>query len=289
MDAPTVGFIGLGNIGQPIARRIAEAGFAMTVYDIADLSRRAPPAARRVRSVAEATAVDVLFLCLPSVQASASVVDEVLAAVSLPKILVEASTIGPVAARAAAAKLAAGGVTYVDSPVSGGVARAREGKLATMIAGSEEGIEQVRPVLEAYCDRIYRVGSEPGQGQAMKLVNNYASIVCMIGTSEAIAYGTTQGLAMKTMLEVINASSGQSFVSRTLFPSHIANGAFDSGAALGIVGKDLALFVDAARAAGSMCEIGRQTQEIFRRFAATVPSHDDWLRIYEFIRRGEEG
>ncbi len=288
MGTPAVGFIGLGNIGQPIARRIVEAGFTLTVYDLADLSRRAPSAARCVKSATEAAAVDILFLCLPSVQASASVVAEVLAAASLPKTLVEVSTIGPAAARTAAAKLTAHGVMYVDAPVSGGVARAREGKLTTMVAGSEVAIEQALPALEAYCHRIYRVGGEPGQGQAMKLVNNYASIACMISTSEAIAYGTTQGLTMKTILDVINRSSGQSFVSRTLFPSHIANGAFDSGATPGIVGKDLALFVDAARAAGSMSEIGERTHEIFRRFAASASPHDDWLRIYEFIRDGKK-
>lgn len=288
MSTPTVGFIGLGNIGQPIAQRIAEAGFAMVVYDIADLSRRAPSATRCAKSVTEVAAVDILFLCLPSVQASASVVAEVVTAASLPKVLVEVSTIGPAAAHAAAVACSAHGVAYLDAPVSGGVARAREGKLATMIAGSEVAVAQARPALESYCDRIYRVGSEPGQGQAMKLVNNYASIACMISTSEAIAYGRTQGLPMTIMLDVINGSSGQSFVSRTLFPRHVANGAFDSGATPGIVGKDLALFVQAAHNAGAMCDIGEQTHEIFLRFAATASPYDDWLRIYEFIRNSRK-
>jgi 3-hydroxyisobutyrate dehydrogenase len=285
MVTPTrLGFIGVGNIGKPIAARLAEAGYILQVYDAAGAGDRAPVGAVVAGSAAEAGRnAEIVFLCLPAFEMCEAVVEELLPALGGARLVVDTSTIGPNGAMRLAELLSAAGGSYVDAPVSGGVHRAYEGKLTSMIAGTADAVQRVRPAIAAYSSNLVSVGTRPGQAQAMKLVNNYASIVALLGTSEAISYGMSQGLEMSAMLAVMNVSSGQSFATSTHFPKHIVNGAFDSAAPGRIVGKDLKLFVSEAGKAGTSHSIGA---EALATFEAYLPGHldDDWLRIFEFIR-----
>jgi 3-hydroxyisobutyrate dehydrogenase-like beta-hydroxyacid dehydrogenase len=286
----TIGFIGLGNMGAPIAERIAGGGFDLKVFDVADAQARAPFAKEYASSAAGAgEGVDVVFLCLPAARISTAVAQEIAALGSnRPKVVVETSTIGPSAAREAAATLQAAGIGYVDAPVSGGVARARTGELSSMAAGSEDDIATASPAMATYAAHIRHVGPNPGQGQAMKLANNYASIATMLATSEAISYGLRQGLTMEGMLAVMNAAAGESFATKVHFPKHIVNGAYDSAAAASIVWKDLSLFVQEARGASSAVPVATAVRETFGRFMEDADPAADWLRVYEFIRDREE-
>lgn len=279
-----IGFVGLGNIGYPIASRIAGAGLPLTVYDIAAGAERTPKGAVLASSPEELVeASEAVFLCLPSVEAGRSFISHVAGASSRPNVIVDTSTIGPSGAESLARDLAAIGIDYVDAPVSGGVARAYQGTLTSMIAGDAKALERVTPWISAYSSKVVPVGAQPGQAQAMKLVNNYASIACMLSTSEAISYGLKRGLDMSAMLDVMNAASGQSFVSSTLFPRHIANGAFDSAAPARIVAKDLALFVREAGLANTAHTIGDEALALFEQYNPADPD-EDWLHIFEFIR-----
>ena len=283
-SAIRAGFIGLGNIGQPIAAQLASKGVALKVYDAAAPAERAPAQATVAKTAAEAAhEVDMVFLCLPSFEICRSVIGEIIAAPGAAPVVVDTSTIGPSGARALAEQLARAGKSYIDAPVSGGVHRAREGKLTSMVAGEAAAIARARPAIEAYSSNVIVVGSAAGQAQAMKLVNNYASIAALLSASEAISYGLSQGLDMAAMLAVMNVSSGMSFATQTHFPKHIVNGAFDSAAPTRIVDKDLSLFAAEAEKAGTARSLAEEARAIFAGFA---PGHadDDWLRVFEFIR-----
>jgi 3-hydroxyisobutyrate dehydrogenase len=289
MAKGTIGFVGLGNMGAPIAARIAGGGFDLKVFDVADARGRAPFAKEYAPSAADAAdGVDVVFLCLPAASISTAVAGEIAARGGNPKVVVETSTIGPSAAREAAAILQSAGIGYVDAPVSGGVARARTGELSSMAAGREDDIAIATPAMATYAANIRRVGPNPGQGQAMKLANNYASIATMLATSEAISYGLRQGLTMEGMLAVMNAAAGESFATKVNFPKHIVNGAYDSAAAASIVWKDLSLFVQEAGSTPSAVPVAAAVRETFGRFMQEADPAADWLHVYEFIRDSED-
>jgi 3-hydroxyisobutyrate dehydrogenase-like beta-hydroxyacid dehydrogenase len=280
----TIGFIGLGNIGRPIAAAMAAKGMPLVVYDVAAAAERAPEGTRVASDLRVLAAEsELVFLCLPSSDAGRAVAAEFAMAEKRPTHVVDTSTVGPSGAESLASEFAAMGVTYVDAPVSGGVARARTGELTSMVACSQQALHAVRPAILGYSSKIVPVGTTAGQAQAMKLVNNYASIACMLSTSEAISYGLSRGLGMDAMLEVMNGSSGQSFVSSTLFPRHIANGKFDSAAPARIVHKDLGLFVREVHQAGTAHAIADQALALFDAYEPASPD-EDWLRIFEFIR-----
>ncbi|MCO5064608.1 MAG: NAD(P)-dependent oxidoreductase [Rhizobiaceae bacterium] len=279
-----VGFVGLGNIGAPIANCIAKAGARLHVYDISPTPDRVPQDAISEASPRALGAnTEIVFLCLPSAEAGHSFAAEVATLESRPKIVVDTSTIGPSGAASLSRALAASGIAYIDAPVSGGVARAVRADLTSMVAGDPAAVEAAAPWIRAYSSKIVNMGAKPGLAQAMKLVNNYASVACMLSTSEAISYGLRQGLGMDAMLEVMNTSSGQSFVSSVLFPKHIANGAFDSAAPARIVAKDLALFLREADLAGTSHTIGDEALSLFTGYSPENPE-EDWLHIFEFIR-----
>lgn len=292
MNSPkaAIGFIGLGNIGKPIAACLATAGRSIHVYDTAGADGRAPEGAIVAASVADlASSAGIVFMCLPSFEICAAVVSQILAARRTAPVVVDTSTIGPSEAKELAGRLASSGGIYVDAPVSGGVHRAYQGQLTSMVAAARDVVDRVKPLITAYSSNVIVVGEQAGQAQAMKLVNNYASILAMLGASEAIAYGLSQGLDMASMLAVMNVSSGHSFATQTLFPKHIASGAFDSAAPARIVGKDLALFLAEARKASTAHRVGDEALALFKPFAQQH-AEEDWLRIFEFMQdRGAKG
>ncbi len=284
-----VGFIGLGNMGRPMAGHIAAGGHSMIAYDIAGTQARAPVSARCAGSIAQvATAASVVFLSLPTVTAGETVIEEIAASgAGAGTIVVDTSTVGVAAARAAHARLAEQGIEYIDAPVSGMVFRAEQGTLAAMVSGSEAALAEVRAVVSTYASNIYHVGTEPGLGQLMKLVNNYLAIASFVTASEAIAGGLQGGLDIETMLEVINASSGQSFVTSEVFPLYMVPERYESGAAAVTPTKDLALFVEAANEGQWPRALAHAALDVWQAFAERTPQADQ-SEIYPFVRDGGE-
>ncbi len=181
-----------------------------------------------------------------------------------------------------AALLAEGNLSYVDAPVSGGVAGARARTLAVMYAGADEACARVEPVLAGLSDRIRRVGDLPGMAQAMKLANNFLSATALAATSEAIAFGLSVGLDMATMIEVLNGSSGQSAATLDKFPNHVLSGRYDSGFTNSLMAKDVRLYLDEVEARDGAAAIGVVTTSIWERFASGEPGAD-FTRIYPFV------
>ena len=287
MSDEILGFIGLGNMGQPMARNIREKGHEMIVHDIAGTAERTPQGAEVAGSNRDiAQRAGIIALSLPTVEVNRQVVNEIAETGRAGSVVVDTCTIGAQAAAGNARILEAAGIDYLDSPVSGLKFRAEEGTLASMTAGANAAVERARPLIEGYSRVLFHVGTDAGQGQRMKVVNNALCISAYVTTSEALAYGESGGLAIDTMLEVLNASSGQNFSTSEIFPKYIATGDYDaSGADAHILEKDLGLFVDGANAEGSASAVIAKAYEIVAAFAEADPQQDQ-MRIYPFVRNG---
>ncbi|MET0728487.1 MAG: NAD(P)-dependent oxidoreductase [Acidimicrobiales bacterium] len=283
-----VGFVGLGNMGAALAENLVKAGHTVVCHDVAGPDR-APDGSAFVDTAAEVgRQAEVVVLSLPDGTVSEQVAHEILASSERRAThVVDTSTIGVRAAQTIAAALTEDGVAYVDAPVSGGVAGARARTLAVMYAGSDDACARVEPVLAGLSDRRRRVGDRPGLAQALKLANNFLSATALAATSEAVAFGTSVGLDMATMLEVLNASSGQSAATSDKFPNHVLTGAYASGFSNALMAKDVGLYLQAVEDEGVAGTIGAVTHGVWRRFSDAEP-HADFTRIYPFVQ-GSDG
>ena len=281
------GFVGLGNMGGPMAARVAAAVPGTLGYDAAGTAERAGPGLAACQSVAEiARRADAVFLSLPDGKVVAAVAEDIAQAPSRrATLVVDLSTIGIAAARAAAAALARHGIRYLDAPVSGGVTGAKRGTIAVMAAGAAEDVARVRPALDAMAKNIFHVGTEPGQGQAMKVLNNFLSATAMAATSEAVIFGEANGLNMKTMLDVLNVSTGQNTATSDKFVNRILTGTFDAGFAARLMHKDVALYREALEATGTAKEVGTLVEAMWQRVCEQV-GDGDFTCIYTHMKDG---
>jgi 3-hydroxyisobutyrate dehydrogenase-like beta-hydroxyacid dehydrogenase len=285
MTIDRVGFIGLGAMGSRMTANLAAAGFDLVCFDAAGTEQRMPKGAAAASSARDVAAgADVILLSLPDGAASAKVAHEI--AESRPRrvhTVADTSTIGVSAAKQVHERLRSAGLRYVDAPVSGGIAGAANATVALMFSGAVEDFQRLQHVLGAISKRCFHVGTEPGQGQAMKLLNNYLSAIALAATSEAISFGLTQGLDMKMMLDVLNASSGQNTATSDKFPNRIMPGLYDAKFLNTLLVKDITLYCENVAAAGTADSLGKAVLEIWRRFASAEPGAD-FTRIFPFVR-----
>ncbi|MGV3570671.1 MAG: NAD(P)-dependent oxidoreductase [Ramlibacter sp.] len=282
----TTGFIGLGHMGGALARRLAAAGFPLAVHDLAPAAC-APFAALGAAVCASAREVadraQVVFLCLPSVAAAQQVAQE-LAAGSAVRVVVETSTVGPASVREMAAVLSPQGIAVVDAPVSGGPRGAEAGTLSLMHAGTEMAVAAVRPQLQALAGRQFDVGAEPGLAQVCKLVNNAISAAAMVASCEGIVLGVQAGLDPGTLVAAVNAGSGRNAGTLDKFPRAILPGSFDYGGPLGLMLKDLSLFIAEAGARGLPAGMAQAALAGWSEAVARVGGEADYselIRPYE--------
>ena len=278
------GFLGLGQMGGPMAARLAASGVALAVYDKAGTQARAPSGVRHGASEAEIAALaDTVFLSLPDGGAVLGAIGALASApVRRARAVVDLSTIGISASEEAAGACAAADLAFLDAPVSGGAAGARRGTLAVMAAGKAELFESLRPAFLAMAKNLFHVGTRPGQGQAMKLLNNFLSGTAMAATSEAVIFGEANGLEMKTMLDVLNVSTGQNTATADKFPNRVLTGSFDAGFAAGLMHKDVRLYAENVRKAGTASEVSTLIEAIWRRVQAGGAG-TDFTRIYHAL------
>lgn len=246
-----IGFIGLGNMGQPMARRLIEAGHKLVVYDtrndaVAPLVALGAQLASSPADVADR--VETVMASLPSLQISEKVATGAGGVVHGKRIkrFVDLSTTGSTVAAKIAAALAKKGIVQIDSPVSGGVGGATKGTLAVMVSGPKAEIELVKDALTVF-GKVFIIGEKPGMAQTMKLANNFLSATAMAATSEAVAMGVKAGLDPRVMIDVINAGSGRTTASDGKFPQAILPRTFNYGFATGLMLKDVRLCVEEAK------------------------------------------
>ena len=284
---PTLGFIGLGNMGGPMAHNLAAAGHEVVCFDAAGTEALAPPGAACAGSAAAlADRARIVFLCLPDGPTVLKVAQEF---VDCPdravEIVVDSTTAGIADARAAHDLLAGAGVRYADAPVSGGTKGSKAGTLAMMVAAADDLYAEIEPYLRPMAANARQVGTRPGQGMAMKLLNNFLSATSMAATSEAVAFGVSQGLDMMTILETVNVSTGRNTATEDKFPNRIATGAFDAGFATRLMAKDLRLYEESVSAAGAPARLAGQLRDIWDGMEAAHPD-SDFTEIYKHVRDG---
>jgi 3-hydroxyisobutyrate dehydrogenase-like beta-hydroxyacid dehydrogenase len=278
-----IGFIGLGNIGGPIAGRLAEAGTELVVFDL-DRARMEPllaAGARAADSVADvAGRAETVLTSLPNPAALEAVAlgADGLTAGDRVRRLVDLSTVGPEVSRRVAAGLAEHSIALVDAPVSGGAAGAEKGTLAVMVAGAAAEREAVERLL-THLGRPIAVGEEPGLGQVTKLLNNYLAATALAATSEAFVYGVKSGLDPEVMVDVVNAASGRNSASQDKFPRSILPGTFDYGFATGLMAKDIGLFLADAEAQGVPLWVGSAVREVWRFAADQLGPDSDFTEV----------
>jgi 3-hydroxyisobutyrate dehydrogenase-like beta-hydroxyacid dehydrogenase len=270
-------------MGRVLAANLVSAGHGVLATDLAGPDH-CPEGATFVPGVsAVAREAEAVVLSLPDGDASEQVAADIGATTGrVTTHVVDTSTVGVAAARAIDVLLAEVGVAYVDAPVSGGVAGARARTLVVMYAAPEAVCEVVEPVLAGLSDRRRWVGVQAGMAQALKLANNFLSAVALAATSEAVAFGRSVGLDMATMLDVLNASSGQSAAARDKFPDHVLTGRYAAGFTNNLMAKDLRLYLHAVEAEDSPAVLGPLTAAVWDRFAAAEPGAD-FTRIYPFV------
>jgi len=263
MAKERLGFIGVGRMGDPMARNLLSAGFELTIYDTSAAAIEPLKAlgAQVAKSPLEvASAAEIVIVSLPTPAIVQKVALEISSG-SRMKIFIDVSTTGPKVAGEVAAALSAKGITAVDAPVSGGVGGARKGTLAVMLACPQNLVERVRPVLEPI-GKIFFLGEHPGSGQLMKLANNMLSAAALAVTSEVMVMGVKGGLDPQVMLEVINSGTGRNSASVDKFPKAILPRTFDFGFAIGLLLKDVKLCTDEAAGLGVPMICGNAIREL---------------------------
>jgi len=285
MNNSPIGFIGLGNMGAPMVANLAGAGWSLIVHDAAGTRDRAPADTTVAQSVAEVAGQAVtILLSLPDSAVVDAVADAIVSAPSaVTKRVVDTSTIGIAQARRIHGKLAAAGIEYVDAPVSGGVAGARAGTVSIMVSGPAPSLEELRPMLEGFTGNVFHVGVEPGQGQTMKLLNNFLSGTAMAATSEAVAFGESQGLGLALMLDVLNVSTGRNTATADKFVNRILTETFDAGFSGEQMNKDLGLYREGLAETGGADPVSGAVAGLWRRFLE-AKTNTDITHVYPFIK-----
>jgi hypothetical protein len=271
-----IGFIGLGKMGFPMARRLIEAKHQLVVFDqrkeamdkLVALGAQAVDSPRQVADRAES-----VLASLPSLQASLEVAtgkDGVIEGKRI-KRFIDLSTVGSRIAVRIHDLLAKRDIVQLDSPVSGGVGGAEKGTLAVMVSGPRQDFDAVKPALEVI-GKVFFIGEKPGSAQTMKLANNLLSATAVVATSEAVVMGVKSGLDPAVMIEVINSGSGMNTASRDKFPRAILPRTFDFGFATGLMVKDVRLCLEEAKSLGLSMEVaeavGRLWEVVIREMGA---------------------
>jgi 3-hydroxyisobutyrate dehydrogenase len=255
-DIRTVGFIGIGNMGRPMAANLVKGGYQVVVHDLD--GKRAQDVASAIGAKAAASlsdlgkSADAIVTMLPTgKEVRACLLDAEGGALTanLPKgaLVIDMSSADPVGSRQTHADLAKRGLAFVDAPVSGGVPRATDGSLAIMIGGDAAAVAAAKPVLSKMGQRLFEVGG-PGNGHAMKALNNFVAGSAFIAVSEALLVGEKFGLDPTTMIDIMNVSTGKSFNTEMVAKQHLVSRQFASGFALGLLAKDVGIAADLARA-----------------------------------------
>lgn len=282
---PALGFIGLGQMGNPMAANIAKAGFDPLCFDNAGTIERTPEQAKPATSLAQVAAQsDTIFLSLPNGAIVQSVIEQIIDSPDRrTSVIIDLSTTGPKAARTAADTLDKAGIEFIDAPVSGGRAGAIAATVTLIWAGSKAQLDRHSAIIDAFCGNPFHVGEKAGQGQALKLLNNFLSATAMAATSEAILFGLAHGLDMKTMLDVVNVSTGQNTATRDKFPQRILTGTYDAGFFAEHLNKDVQLYINEVHDAATPANVGDTVSEIWQSGTDSFAPGTDFTRIFEFI------
>jgi 3-hydroxyisobutyrate dehydrogenase-like beta-hydroxyacid dehydrogenase len=286
-----VGYLGVGNMGQPMAGKLLDGGHGLTVYDINEAAME-PLLLRQARRAASpkelADLCEIVFVSLPTLTAFRAAVSEAegLVAGGAMQVLVNTCTVGVPFLREIEAAVAPKGVKIVDCPISGGPAGARAGTLSVMVSGDPTVVERVRPLISLWGKTLTIAGDKPGAAQVLKLTNNILFAVSLAATSEAFVMGAKGGLDPEVMVKAINAGSGQNGATQTVMPTSVLDRSFHYGAALHILMKDIDLAIAQGEDLGVPMWVCQAARLVYKQAIYNGAADDDISTLLRHVERG---
>lgn len=284
------GFLGVGNMGLPMAGKLLDGGYDLMVYDIREAAMQ-PLLERQARRAASpkdlADRCEIVFVSLPTLAAFRAVAfgEDGLVHGKAMKVLVNTCTVGVPFVQEIEQAMAAQGVTVVDCPISGGPPGARAGTLSVMVAGDPTVVERVRPMISLWGRTLTVAGNKPGAAQVLKLTNNILSAVALAATAEAFVMGAKGGLDPEVMLAAINAGSGQNSATQAKFPMAVLTRSFDFGAEMHILMKDIDLAIAQGEALGVPMWVCQAARLVFKHAMHKGAAHEDLTAIVKYVER----
>jgi len=287
----TIGFLGLGILGGPMAANLVAAGHTVHGFDpVPDLRAAVETKGVKVFDSGAAAVADaeVVITSLPNGVIVKSCYDEVLPAAKAGALFIDTSTISVADARDIHKQATERGLAQLDAPVSGGVKGATAGTLAFMVGGEDDAVSRAQPVLEPLASKIIHCGGS-GNGQAAKLCNNMVLAVQQIAIGEAFVLAEKLGLSAQALFDVITGATGNCWAVHTNcpvpgpVPTSPANNDFKPGFATALMNKDLGLAMDAVQSTGSAAPLGSHAAEIYAKFAADH-ADKDFSAVIEMLR-----
>lgn len=285
-----IGFIGVGNMGGAMARRLVDMGADVTVFDRSADAMAAMQEAGAKLSISPKAVADqcpIVFACLPSPEVSVEVAlgaDGVVHGQAI-EVYVETSTIGRAASEALAASLQAHNVGYLDCPVSGGIRRALEGTLVLIASGAESDYAKALPALKLLsADNCFYLGAKPGLSQVAKLINNHISTAGRIATFEGLAMGAKAGIDLQVLNDVLNAGTARNDTTANKVPAAILSGTYRYGGPLTISMKDVALMIKEAQHYDAALWSSPTTLALLNKAAEAGYRQQDGMRLFNYIQ-----
>jgi len=284
-----VGYLGVGNMGQPMATKLVDGGHQLAICDVNEAAM-APLLARQARRAQTprelADMCETVFVSLPTLAAFRAVLNgpDGLARGKRMNTLVNTCTVGVKFIREIEATLP--GVRIVDCPISGGPAGARAGTLSVMVSGTAADIERVKPFISLWGKTLTVAGDTPGAAQVLKLTNNILAAVAFVATSEAFVMGAKGGLDPEIMVKAVNAGSGQNNATQVLFPSAVLDRSFHYGAALHVLVKDVDLAIEQGEELGVPMWVCQTVRLMLKHMVFAGAVNDDISTIVQHVERG---
>ena len=292
----SVGFVGIGKMGLPMATRIATHGYPVHAYDTAEAALKAVCAVNGVQAAKSLADIgrecEVVILMLPDSTVVKKVLfgdkDGLAAHLKTGSIVIDMSSSSPPVTRELGPRLKASGVDLIDAPVSGGVKRAIDGSLAIMAGGEPSVIARVKPLFLTMGKAIIETGML-GSGHAMKALNNYVSAAGLLAACEALKVGEDFGIAADKIVAVLNASTGRNNSTENKLMQFIVPGSFNSGFALALMRKDINIATDLAQSLGSKTLLGEVLLRSWADAEAKLGNGADHTEIYRMLERAGGG
>jgi 3-hydroxyisobutyrate dehydrogenase-like beta-hydroxyacid dehydrogenase len=286
-----IGYLGVGNMGLPMAGRLLDAGHELWIYDVREEAMR-PLLDRQARRTATpkelADSCDTIAISLPTLAIFRRALEgpDGLLAGKAMKTLINTCTVGSPFVREIAERCATAGVKVIDAPISGGPAGAKAGTLAVMVSGDTAEVDKLMPVFRTWGTTVVVAGDKPGAAQVMKLTNNMLCAVAFVATSEAMTMSGKAGIPPDAMLQILNNGTGRNFATMHLFPQAVLPGTFDFGATIEILMKDVDLAIEQGEELGVPMWVCQAVRLVLKHGVYQGRAPHDLSRIVQIVEDG---
>lgn len=283
-----IGYLGVGNMGQPMAGKLLDGGHELRVFDLREDAMR-PLLERQARAATSpkdlADACDTIVVSLPTLNAFRGAITgrEGLLSGAALKTLINTCTVGKRFLSEIEEACAAAGVAVIDAPISGGPSGARNGTLAVMVSGNPAKVTELMPIFRLWGPTVVVAGDQPGAAQIMKLTNNILAAVGLVATSEAMTMAGKAGIPADAMLQILNNGTGRNFGTMLVFPQAVVPGSFDFGATLETLMKDVDLAMEQGEALGVPMWVCQAARLVLKHGVFQGRGQQDLSRVVQII------